>query len=93
MAIKYIKVHKILEFKQSPWIKSQIDFNTQKRIQATNASDQNFFKLMINSVYPKTMENMRKRMKIRYALLLIIKIVLNIHLNQHLKTLLSLVKT
>ena len=58
-------VHKILEFKQSPWMKPYIDFNTEKRMQATNKADKNFFKLMINSVYGKTMENMGKRMKIR----------------------------
>ena len=34
-------------------------------MQATNKSDEELFKLMINSVYGKTMENMRKRMKIR----------------------------
>ena len=46
-------------------MKPYIDFNTEKRMQATNDADKNFFKLMINSVYGKTMENMRKRMKIR----------------------------
>ena len=58
------KVHRILEFKHLPWMKSYIDFNTEKRMQATNKADKNFFKLMINSVYGKTMENMRKGMKI-----------------------------
>ena len=46
-------------------MKPYIDFNTEKRMQATNESDKNFFKLMINSVYGKTIENMRKRMKTR----------------------------
>ena len=46
-------------------MKPYIEFNTQKRIEATNESDKNFFKLMINSAYGKTIENMRKRMRIR----------------------------
>ena len=59
------KVQRILQFNQKPWMKKYIGFNTQKRMQATNEADKNFYKLMINSAYGKTMENMRKRMKIR----------------------------
>ena len=59
------KVHKLLEFTQSPWMKPYIDFNTQKRMEATNEADKNLIKLLNNAVYGKTMENMKKRMKIR----------------------------
>ena len=59
------KVHKIPELKQSDWMKPYIDFNTQKRKEATNEADKNLFKLLNNAVYGKTMENMRKRIKIR----------------------------
>ena len=59
------KVHKILEFKQSAWMKPYIDFNTQKRKEATNEADKNLFKLLNNAKYGKIMENMRKIIKIR----------------------------
>ena len=59
------KVHRILQFNQKPWMKKYIDSNTEKRMQVTNEADKNFYKLMIDSTYDKTMENMRKRMKIR----------------------------
>ena len=62
------KVHKILEFKQSDWMKSYIDFNTQKRKEATNEADKTLFKLLNNPAYGKTMENMRKRIKIRITI-------------------------
>ena len=46
-------------------MKPYIDFNTERRKEATNGADKNLFKLLNNSVYGKTMENMRKRFKIR----------------------------
>ena len=59
------KVHRTLEYKQTDWIKLYIDFNTQKRKEATNEADKNLFKLFNTSVHEKTMENVRKRIKIR----------------------------
>ena len=58
-------VHKIMKFKQKTWLEKYIDFNAQKRMQATSEADKNFYKLMINPAYGKTVENMRKIMKIR----------------------------
>ena len=46
-------------------MKPYIDFNTQKRKEATNEADKTLLKLLNNAVYDKTMENMRKRIKIR----------------------------
>ena len=59
------KVHKILEFKQCAWMKPYIDFNTERKKEATNETYKNLFKSFNNAVYGETMENMRTRMKIR----------------------------
>ena len=63
--MKLKKIDRIIKFKQKGWMKPYIDFNTQKRKETTNEADKNHFKLLNNAVYVKTMENMRKRIKIR----------------------------
>ena len=65
--MKLTKIHRLLKFNQSDWIKKYIDFNTQKIMNAANDFEKDLFKLMINSGYGKTMENLRKRINVRLA--------------------------
>ena len=59
-----IKVHKILKFKQSNWLK-EFEFNTKKKQESTDEFNKSIFKLLINCVYGKSMENIRKRINVK----------------------------
>ena len=65
--MKLTKIHNVLKFKQSDWMKKYINFNTKKGTNASNSFEKDFFKLMINSIYGKKMENLRKRIDVRIA--------------------------
>ena len=65
LGMKLKKIHRVLEFKQSDWMKKYINFNTDKRMNAANDFEKHFLKLVINSVHGKTMENLQKRINVR----------------------------
>ena len=62
--MKLTKVHRVLKFKQSDWMKKGIDFNTEKRTNAANSFEKDFFQLMINSAYGKAKEKLRKMINV-----------------------------
>ena len=57
------KVHDIISFKQSKWLEKNIKFKNQKRDRAVKDFEKDFYKLLNNAFYGKTMENVRNRLK------------------------------
>ena len=64
MGMRLTAVHRGISFYQSSWMEPYIRKNTELRKTAANSFEKDFFKLMNNSVFGKTIENIRKRQNI-----------------------------
>jgi hypothetical protein len=64
LGMKLLRVHRVVAFRQEPWLKPYVELNTKMRQQAKTDFEKDFFKLMVNAFFGKSMENVRKRRKV-----------------------------
>ena len=62
--MKLVKIHTILSFKQSNWVKN-VDFNTKKKQESLDEFNKSLHKLLNNCIYDKSIEHQRKRMNVK----------------------------
>ena len=65
LGMKLSQIHRVIKFKQSNWLKKYIDFNTEKRKDSKNSFERRLFKLSVDSIYDKCMENIRNRINVK----------------------------
>jgi len=65
LGVEVTRVSRVISFKQEPWLKCYIDFNSTKRAQSKDNTEKDFFKLANNAIFGKTIENVRKRSAVK----------------------------
>ena len=66
LELKLKKIHRVLEFNQSQWLKQNVEFNTQKSRKKDGGKDEKaLYKLMDSAVFGKTMETVRNRIDVK----------------------------
>ena len=65
LGMRLEKIQRALRFEQSPWMEPYIWMNTELRKKASGDFEKNLYQLMNNSVFGKTMENLRKRVTVK----------------------------
>ncbi len=61
LGMKLVRIHRVLQYKQSPWLKKFVMFNAHQRQRAESAFEKDIFKLINNSLFAKSLQNVRNQ--------------------------------